>query len=104
MNEIILDRIFAEPIVVKTISAAWNEIRKIRNTTPADELNGQILTVTMPESLKNGRIPARILFRMNTKGKVEFKDADILEARAARKAAAAQKIQLPKTDATETAA
>ena len=100
MNEIILDRIFAEPIVVKTISAAWNEIRKIRNTTPADELNGQILTVTMPESLKNGRIPARILFRTNKNGKIEFKDYDKVADREAKKAAAKEK----KTEVTDPAA
>ena len=91
MNEIILDRPFTEPIVVKTISAAWNKIREIRNTTPADELNGQILTVTMPESLKNGRIPARILFRTNKNGKIEFKDYDKVADREEKKAAAEEK-------------
>ena len=100
MNEIILDRVFAEPIVVKTISAAWNKIREIRNTTPADELNGQILTVTMPESLKTNRIPARILFRTNKNGKIEFKDADKVADREAKKAAAKEK----KTEVTEQAA
>jgi len=91
-------------IDAKTISAAWNALRLIRDNTPAEDLVGKIATIGIPEGEKEGRIPARILFRMNTKGKVEFKDADILEARAARKAAAAQKIQLPKTETTETAA
>ena len=100
MNEIILDRVFAEPIVVKTISAAWNKIREIRNTTPADELNGQILTVTMPESLKTGRIPTRILFRTNKNGKIEFKDYDKVADREAKKAAAKEK----KTEVTDPAA
>lgn len=100
MNEIILDRVFAEPIVVKTISAAWNKIREIRNTTPADELNGQILTVTMPESLKTGRIPARILFRTNKNGKIEFKDYDKVADREEKKAAAKEK----KTEVTDPAA
>ena len=84
MNEIILDRVFTEPIVVKTISAAWNEIRKIMNTVPIEELNGQILTVTMPESLRRGRIPARILFRTNKNGKIEFKDYDKVVDREAK--------------------
>ena len=99
MNEIIIDRIWAEPIVVKTISAAWNEIRKIRNTVPVEELNGQILTVTMPESLRRGRIPARILCRANKNGKIEFKDYDKVADREEKKAAAKEK----KTEVTKQA-
>ena len=60
-------------ITVKTISAAWNKIREIRNTTPAEELNGKTLTVTLPEGLETKRIPANIQFRMNKKGKIEFR-------------------------------
>jgi len=87
MNEIILNRVNAEPIMVKTISAAWNEIRKIRNTVPTEELNGQILAVTLPEGLETKRIPTRILFRANKNGKIEFKDAEKVAERAARKIA-----------------
>ena len=60
-------------IEVKTISAAWNKIREIRNTTPAEELNGKTLTVTIPEGLKTKRIPANIVFKANKKGKIEFR-------------------------------
>ena len=87
-------------ITVKTISAAWNKIREIRNTTPTEELNGQILTVTLPEGLETKRIPAQILFRTNKNGKIEFKDAAKVADREEKKAAAKEK----KTEVTEQAA
>ena len=87
MNEIILNRVNAEPIMVKTISAAWNKVREIRNTTPTEELNGQILAVTLPEGLETKRIPNRILFRLNKNGKIEFKDAEKVAERVAKKLA-----------------
>ena len=61
--------------LVKSVSAAWNQIRKWRNTLPVEVLNGAILQVDVDgEPIKSNSIPAEILFKVNKKGKVEFKD------------------------------
>ena len=70
---------------VKSVSAAWNKIREIRDNTPAEEINETILKVDMGEAQPSGRLPLEILFRVNTKGKVEFKDLSKVIARAAKK-------------------
>ena len=70
---------------VKSISAAWNKIREIRDTTPVEDINETILKVDMGEAQASNRLPLEILFRMNTKGKVEFKDLSKVIARAAKK-------------------
>lgn len=74
-----------EDIQVKTISAAWNKIREIRNTTEAHVLEGTILTIELPEGETSNRIPEKILFKMNTKGKMEFKDLAKVQARQEKK-------------------
>ena len=64
-------------IVVKSISAAWVKIRELRDTIPADILNRSILEVTADDDTPLGnRIPKRILFELNRKGKIEFLNAD----------------------------
>ena len=70
---------------VKSISAAWNKIREIRDTTPVEDINETILKVDMGEVQPSDRLPFGILFRVNTKGKVEFKDLSKVIARAAKK-------------------
>ena len=70
---------------VKSISAAWNKIREIRDNTPVEEINETILKVDMGEAQPSDRLPLEILFRVNTKGKVEFKDLSKVIARAAKK-------------------
>ena len=70
---------------VKSISAAWNKIREIRDTTPVEDINETILKVDMGEVQVSDRLPLEILFRVNTKGKVEFKDLSKVIARAAKK-------------------
>ena len=77
-----------EDIQVKTVSAAWNKIREIRNTTEPHVLEGTILTIELPEGETSNRIPEKILFKMNTKGKMEFKDYAKVKARDAKKAEA----------------
>ena len=67
---------------VKSISAAWNKIREIRDTTPAEEINETILEVDMGDLPISNRLPLEILFRVNTNGKVEFKDLSKVIARA----------------------
>ena len=76
-----------EDIQVKTVSAAWNKIREIRNTTEPHVLEGTILTVELPEGETSNRIPEKILFRMNTKRKMEFKDLSKVQARLEKKEA-----------------
>lgn len=72
---------FAIPEVwVKSVSAAWNQIREWRDTLSFDLLEGAILLVDqegMPE--KSNRIPDRIMFKANKNGKLEFKDATKLK-------------------------
>ncbi len=70
---------------VKSISAAWNKIREIRDNTPVEDINETILKVDMGEAQPSDRLPLEILFRVNTKGKVEFKDLSKVIARAAKK-------------------
>jgi hypothetical protein len=70
---------------VKSISAAWNKIREIRDNTPVEDINETILKVDMGEIQVSDRLPLEILFRVNTKGKVEFKDMAKVIARAAKK-------------------
>ena len=76
-----------EDIQVKTVSAAWNKIREIRNTTEPHVLEGTILTIEFPEGETSNRIPEKILFKMNTKGKMEFKDLSKVQARQEKKEA-----------------
>ena len=77
-----------EDIQVKTISAAWNKIREIRKNTIPMLLEGTILKVTGEEGQDMSRIPEEILFKMNIKGKIEFKDYAKVKARDAKKAEA----------------
>ena len=70
-----------EDIEVKSISAAWNKIREIRDTTEPQVLEGTVLTVELPEGEVSDRIPGKVLFKLNAKGKMEFKDFAKVEAR-----------------------
>ena len=88
-----------EDIQVKTVSAAWNKIREIRNTTEPHVLEGTILTIELPEGETSNRIPEKILFKMNTKGKMEFKDLSKVQARQEKKEA---KEKEPSTEQVET--
>ena len=48
-------------------------------------LEGTILKVTGEEGQDMSRIPEEILFKMNTKGKMEFKDYSKVKARDTKK-------------------
>ena len=66
-----------ENIIVKSVSAAWIKVREIRDTTDPQLLNGTILEVSGDEKTPIGkRIPKRISFELNGKGKIEFRNAD----------------------------
>lgn len=60
-----------EDIVVKSVSAAWNKIRMIRDTTDSDILQGTVLQIKKDDPL--AKIPSAIQFILNKKGKIEFK-------------------------------
>lgn len=65
-----------EDIIVKSVSAAWNKIREIRDTTDPKVLNGTLLKVTGDkETPTKDRIPRRIRFELSKSGKILFKNA-----------------------------
>jgi len=70
---------------VKSISAAWNAIRALRDGADPAVLNGVTLKVLLDEP--SDRIPATIRFTLNSKGKIEFKDAAKVSAPKAPKKA-----------------
>lgn len=80
----------AKDFEVKSISAAWNKLREIRDldlstdTNPGDTnlLDGLLVTVNMGDLPISDRLPLEILFKVNTKGKVEFKDMQKIRERA----------------------
>ena len=90
-----------EDIQVKTVSAAWNKIREIRNTTELHVLEGTILTIELPEGETSNRIPEKILFKMNTKGKMEFKDLAKVQARQEKKEAKEKETSTEPVENTE---
>ena len=90
-----------EDIQVKTVSAAWNKIREIRNTTEPHVLEGTILTIELPEGETSNRIPEKILFKMNTKGKMEFKDLAKVQARQEKKEAKEKETSTEPVENTE---
>lgn len=69
-------RTFAIPEVwVKSISAAWDQIRFWRDTLPYEALEGAILLVDLNgEPIQSDRIPAEIIFKANKNGKLEFRN------------------------------
>ena len=86
MDNNITLRLATETFEVKTISAAWNKVRELRNTMGA-ELEGKVLEVVLPETLTTDRIPNNILFKANKNGKIEFKDLAKVKRSEERKAA-----------------
>ena len=71
-------------ITVKSVSAAWNIVRKYRDEA-AEVVENEILEVTADEGTDLTRIPTAIIFKRNTKGKLEFKDYDKIIARETKK-------------------
>lgn len=86
MDNNITLRLAAETFEVKTISAAWNKVRELRNTM-GTELEGKVLEVVLPENVTTDRIPNNILFKANKNGKIEFKDLAKVKRSEERKAA-----------------
>ena len=86
MDNNITLRLADEAFEVKTIAAAWNKVRELRNTMGA-ELEGKVLEVVLPETIITDRIPHNILFKANKNGKIEFKDLAKVKRSEERKAA-----------------
>ena len=78
-------------ITVKSISAAWNIIRKYRDEA-AEVVENEILEVTADEGTDLTRIPTAIVFKRNTKGKLEFKDYNKVLARALKAIPATERV------------
>lgn len=75
---------------VKSIAAAWNKIREIRDIDVSTALlDGLLITVKMGDIPASDRLPLEILFQINTKGKIEFKDLQKIREKAAKRMAAA---------------
>ena len=87
-NNTIILRLATETFEVKSVSAAWNKVRELRDTK-GTELEGQILEVIIPETIITDRIPAKILFKANKNGKLEFKDLAKVKASEEKRAAKA---------------
>jgi hypothetical protein len=68
---------------VKSISAAWNKLREIRDLDVSTALlDGLLVTVDMGDLPISNRLPLEILFNLNTKGKIEFKDMQKIREKA----------------------
>lgn len=73
----------AKDFEVKSISAAWNKLREIRDLDVSTALlDGLLVTVNMGDLPISDRLPLEILFNLNTKGKIEFKDMQKIRERA----------------------
>lgn len=86
-------------VKVKSISAAWNQLRNWRDmfeNSPSD-LDGAILSVNIGNE-RNAKIPEEILFKMNKKGKIEFKDFSKIKKKDKEDASPFEKTQLTLND------
>ena len=74
---------------IKSISAAWNEIRKFRDQFKDDPTKGEgyTLNIDMGEMEPSERLPLEIIFKANKNGKLEFKDLQKIRERTAKKEA-----------------
>lgn len=90
LNSALNEFLPAKDFEVKSISAAWNKLREIRDldlstdALPGDTnlLDGLLVTVNMGDLPISDRLPLEILFQVNTKGKIEFKDMQKIREKA----------------------
>ena len=70
-------------VEAKSISGAWNEIRKIRDQFKDDPTKGEGITlkIDMGDLSISDRLPLEIIFVINKKGKIEFKDVQKIRER-----------------------
>jgi hypothetical protein len=71
----------------KSISGAWNEIRKIRNSFNDEPTKGEgiILKIDMGDAPASNRLPLEIIFTANKNGKLEFKDLQKIREKTAER-------------------
>ena len=83
LNSALNEFIPAKDFEVKSISAAWNKLREIRDLDVSTALlDGLLVTVNMGDLPISNRLPLEILFNLNTKGKIEFKDMQKIREKA----------------------
>ena len=82
LNSALNEFLPAKDFEVKSISAAWNKLREIRDLDVSTALlDGMLVTVNMGDLPISNRLPLEILFNLNTKGKIEFKDMQKIRER-----------------------
>ena len=83
LNSALNEFLPAKDFEVKSISAAWNKLREIRDLDVSTALlDGLLITVDMGDLPISDRLPLEILFNLNTKGKIEFKDMQKIREKA----------------------
>lgn len=83
LNSALNEFLPAKDFEVKSISAAWNKLREIRDLDVSTALlDGLLVTVDMGDLPISNRLPLEILFNLNTKGKIEFKDMQKIREKA----------------------
>jgi hypothetical protein len=83
LNSALNEFLPAKDFEVKSISAAWNKLREIRDLDVSTALlDGLLVTVDMGDLPISTRLPLEILFNLNTKGKIEFKDMQKIREKA----------------------
>ena len=83
LNSALNEFLPAKDFEVKSISAAWNKLREIRDLDVSTALlDGLLVTVNMGDLPISNRLPLEILFNLNTKGKIEFKDMQKIREKA----------------------
>ena len=80
-------------VQVKSVSAAWNKFRKIRNEGGTGTL--------MAENAETKEIVLNIILKVNTKGKVEFRDRFKEDVKALKKAGKEVKTESPREENVE---
>ena len=82
-NNTITLRLATETFEVKSVSSAWNKVRELRDLDVSTALlDGLLVTVNMGDLPISDRLPLEILFNLNTKGKIEFKDMQKIREKA----------------------
>ena len=83
LNSALNEFLPAKDFEVKSISAAWNKLREIRDLDVSTALlDGMLVTVNMGGLSISDRLPLEIIFVINKKGKIEFKDVQKIRERA----------------------
>lgn len=82
INALIANEI--KTVEAKSISGAWNKIREFRDQFKDDPTKGEGITlkINMGDLPISDRLPLEIIFAVNKKDKIEFKDVQKIHERA----------------------